>query len=76
VRQQFGLYAAIGHCFLYPLFGSSRELSNGPCAIMALLTSQFGKAGITGDTRAAVLLTFICGVTQIAMAVMNIGMID
>jgi hypothetical protein len=42
---------------------------------MALLTSQFGKAGITGDTRAAVLLTFISGIIQMAMAVMNIGTI-
>lgn len=59
--------------FLYVLFGTARDLTNGPCAVMALLTAEFGQAGVTGNARTAVLLTFVTGIVQISMAVMNIG---
>ena len=35
---QYGLYSAFMGCFLYCIFGSSKDVTIGPTAIMALMT--------------------------------------
>jgi MFS superfamily sulfate permease-like transporter len=70
---QYGLYSAIGVCFVYALLGTSREMVSGPGAIMALLAAQYGQTALTGDVRPLMLLTFLSGIVQLTIAVFNGG---
>ncbi|XP_006635462.3 sodium-independent sulfate anion transporter [Lepisosteus oculatus] len=66
---QYGLYSAFMGCFIYCLFGTSKDVTLGPTAIMSLLCASY----IDHDPVYAVLLTFLCGVIQVAMAVLQLG---
>jgi sodium-independent sulfate anion transporter 11 len=58
-------------CFVYMVFGTARDINYGPTAVMALLTAEFCHA--VGDPRAAVLLTCLSGIIQVAIGFMHIG---
>ncbi|XP_063054679.1 sodium-independent sulfate anion transporter [Engraulis encrasicolus] len=66
---QYGLYSAFMGCFIYCVLGTSKDVTLGPTAIMSLLCSYY----IGGDPVYAVLLTFLCGVIQAAMALFRLG---
>ena len=38
LEPQYGLYSAFMGCFVYIVFGSSKDITIGPTAIMALMT--------------------------------------
>ena len=44
-RSQYGLYSAFMGCFMYCIFGSVKDITVGPTAIMALLTSEHVNKG-------------------------------
>lgn len=55
--------------FIYCVFGTSKDITLGPTAIMSLLCSAY----IGGDPVFAVVLTLLCGVIQTGMALMRLG---
>ncbi|XP_051765668.1 sodium-independent sulfate anion transporter [Ctenopharyngodon idella] len=66
---QYGLYSAFMGCFVYCIFGTSKDITLGPTAIMSLLCSPY----IGGDPVFAVVLTLLCGVIQTGMALLRLG---
>ena len=54
---QYGLYSAFMGCFTYCVFGSCKDITIGPTAIMALMTSVHAQYG----PQYAVLLSFLSG---------------
>ncbi|KAG5853528.1 hypothetical protein ANANG_G00026930 [Anguilla anguilla] len=66
---QYGLYSAFMGGFIYCIFGTSKDITLGPTAIMSLLCADY----IEHDPVYAVLLTFLCGVIQASMAVLRLG---
>jgi len=73
----YGLYTAIIPMLIYPLLGSSRRLSVGPVAIIALLVGSGIAPLAAGDLGLFVLyaatLAFIVGVIQVSMGVFRLG---
>lgn len=67
---QYGLYSAFMGCFVYTIFGSVREITIGPTALMALMTYQ---QVIGRGPEFAVLLCFLSGVVQLLMSVLHLG---
>uniref|UniRef100_A0A8C9TVW1 Solute carrier family 26 member 11 n=1 Tax=Scleropages formosus TaxID=113540 RepID=A0A8C9TVW1_SCLFO len=66
---QYGLYSAFVGGFVYCVFGTSKDVTLGPTAIMSLLCSYY----VDRDPVFAVLLTFLCGVIQTSMAILRLG---
>ncbi|CAH0563575.1 unnamed protein product [Brassicogethes aeneus] len=72
LEPQYGLYSAFVGCFVYTIFGSCKDITIGPTALMALMTYQqvIGK-----NTDYAILLCFLSGIVQVLMAVLNLGVL-
>jgi sodium-independent sulfate anion transporter 11 len=69
---QYGLYSAFVGCFVYTVFGTCKDITIGPTALMALMTYQ----QIVGrNTDYAILLCFLCGIVQLAMAILHLGVL-
>uniref|UniRef100_A0AAY4EFY8 STAS domain-containing protein n=1 Tax=Denticeps clupeoides TaxID=299321 RepID=A0AAY4EFY8_9TELE len=66
---QYGLYSAFMGCFIYCVFGTSKDVTLGPTAIMSLLCASY----MGSDPVYAVLLSFLCGSIQAAMAILRLG---
>jgi len=67
---QFGLNSAFLGSYLYVVFGTIKEASIGPTAIMSLLTYEFTHGlGI----EYVVLLTFLNGCVELIMGLLNLG---
>ncbi|XP_044584519.1 sodium-independent sulfate anion transporter-like isoform X1 [Cotesia glomerata] len=67
---QYGLYSSFMGCFAYLIFGSTKDVTIGPTAIMALLVQSFvSKFG----NDFAVLLCFLSGCIIILMGLLHIG---
>lgn len=71
--MQYGLYTALMAGFVYCLFGTSKDASLGPAAIMSLLTAEFGHSMIEGDPTYAIGLSLVSGLAQITMGFLHIG---
>lgn len=69
---QYGLYSAFMGCFIYCIFGTSKDITLGPTAIMSLLCSAY----IGGDPVFAVVLTLLCGIIQAGMALLRLGKME
>ncbi|XP_014470113.1 PREDICTED: sodium-independent sulfate anion transporter-like isoform X2 [Dinoponera quadriceps] len=67
---QYGLYSGFMGCFVYLIFGSSKDVTVGPTAIMALLTQ---KHVMKLGEDVAVLICFLSGVVITAMGVLHLG---
>ena len=79
VPLQNGLYAAAAAAILYPIFGTSRQISMGPSSgLAAVAAGAVLAAGITGEAEIA---TFVAGITLAAgvlfllLAVLRMGWI-
>ncbi len=77
VPLQNGLYAAAAAAVLYPVFGTSRQISMGPSSgLAAVAAGAVLAAGITGGAEVA---TFVAGITLAAgvlfllLAVLRMG---
>lgn len=62
-------------CFVYVLFGTSKDITLGPTAILSLLTASL--TGTCGDVEdrinCALSLTFLSGAIQLALGLLNLG---
>jgi len=74
-----GLYAAAAGAILYPIFGTSRQISTGPSSgLAAVAASAVAAAGITGTADAAsfvALMTVLAGLLFLLLAVLRMGWI-
>lgn len=66
---QYGLYSAFMGCFVYCLFGCSKDVTLGPTAIMSLMVEHFAK----GVPLLAVALTLYCGIVQLFLGTFRLG---
>lgn len=72
VLFQYGLYSAFLGCLVYVVFGSCKESSVGPTAIMAILIRE----NIHGlGPPFAILLCFLTGLVQLLMGFLQLGKI-
>lgn len=73
----YGLYAAFLPVIVGALWGSSRQLSTGPVAMVSLLTgsilAQFATPGSEAFITFAIALALMVGVMQLAMGLFRIG---
>lgn len=60
--------------FVYAILGTSKDITLGPTAIMSLLTAAFATSPVENDPTYALLLTFFCGVVQLLLGVLHLGM--
>jgi sulfate permease, SulP family len=75
----YGLYASFLPVIVAAMWGSSRQLSTGPVAIVALLTaSGLAPLAATGSESyivLAILLAFLVGIIQLALGLLRMGAI-
>ena len=63
-------------CFVYTIFGTSKDIALGPTAIMSLLVASKATSIHQPDSinvRNAVALTLLSGLVQFIMGICNIG---
>ncbi|PIK41532.1 putative sodium-independent sulfate anion transporter [Apostichopus japonicus] len=74
---QYGLYSAFMGCFVYCLFGTSKDITVGPTAILSLLVATYGYPDkhdpTINDAQLAIILAFLCGIIQFIMGVFHLG---
>ncbi|KAI8436033.1 hypothetical protein MSG28_004160 [Choristoneura fumiferana] len=69
---QDGLYSSFMGCFVYVIFGSCKDITLGPTALLALMTYE----QIQGrGAEYAILLCFLTGVVQLAMGMLHLGVL-
>lgn len=66
---QYGLYSAFMGCFTYCVFGSAKDITIGPTAIMALMTNTYAQYG----PQYAVLLSFLAGIIILICGLLRLG---
>ncbi|KAL0893135.1 hypothetical protein ABMA27_014766 [Loxostege sticticalis] len=69
---QDGLYSSFMGCFIYIIFGSCKDITLGPTALMALMTYQQIQ---NRNADYAVLLCFLTGVVQLVMGMLHLGVL-
>lgn len=73
LEPQYGLYSAFVGGLIYALLGGCREVTIGPTALLALMTSRHtGLGGISGP-HLAILLCFLSGIVEFVMALLKLG---
>ena len=79
IPLQNGLYAAAAGAILYPIFGTSRQISTGPSSgLAAVAASAVVAAGVTGIDDVAsfvAMITLVSGVLFLLLAVFRMGWI-
>ena len=79
IPLQNGLYAAAAGAILYPIFGTSRQISTGPSSgLAAVAASAVAVAGVTGIDDAAsfvAMITLVSGGLFLLLAVFRMGWI-
>jgi high affinity sulfate transporter 1 len=79
IPLQNGLYAAAAGAILYPIFGTSRQISTGPSSgLAAVAASAVAAAGITGTHDVAsfvAMITLLSGGLFLLLAVFKMGWI-
>ncbi len=75
----YGLYAAFLPPMIAALFGSSRQLSTGPVAILALMSAAcletFATPGSSTYITYTILLTFMVGAFQFVLGALRLGLV-
>ncbi|CAK9817234.1 Sodium-independent sulfate anion transporter [Anthophora quadrimaculata] len=72
LEPQYGLYSAFMGAMVYIVFGSCKDITIGPTALMALMTHEYVQ-GRNADF--AILLAFLCGLLQLLMAFLRLGVL-
>ncbi|KAK9509028.1 hypothetical protein O3M35_006442 [Rhynocoris fuscipes] len=70
LQPQFGLYSGFVGCFVYLVFGSCKDITIGPTAIMALMTQKYVDSH---GPDFAVLLAFLTGVVIFIFSILRLG---
>lgn len=73
LEPQYGLYSAFIGCIVYAVFGGCRELTIGPTALLALMTSRHTSLGGESGPQLAILLCILSGMVQLLMAGLKLG---
>ncbi|XP_053692779.1 sodium-independent sulfate anion transporter [Sabethes cyaneus] len=73
LEPQYGLYSAFVGGLVYALLGGCREVTIGPTALLALMTSRHTGYGGNSGPQFAILLCFLAGVVELLMAVLRLG---
>ncbi|GAU96475.1 hypothetical protein RvY_07913-2 [Ramazzottius varieornatus] len=75
VPLEYGLYSAFMGCFAYTVFGTAKDITLGPTAVLSLMTgASFPKSASESDrAHYAILLSFFVGIVQLILAVFNLG---
>lgn len=73
----YGLYASIIPCFIYAIFGSSRQLSVGPTAVVSILVAmsigELVEPGSPKFIELAITLALLIGVIQLLLGFFRLG---
>ncbi|XP_056018218.1 sodium-independent sulfate anion transporter-like isoform X2 [Ostrea edulis] len=72
---QYGLYSAFMGCFVYCFFGTAKDITLGPTAIMSLMTATFATSKIENDATYAIVLCLITGCVQLLLGLLNLGIL-
>ncbi|KAK9739693.1 STAS domain [Popillia japonica] len=72
LEPQYGLYSAFMGGFVYSVFGTCKDITIGPTALMALMTYQ---QIVNRSTDYAILLCFLSGIVQLLMSVLHLGVL-
>ena len=67
---QYGLYTAFAGPIIYAVFGSVKQITMGPTAVMALMTFQYTSKG---GAPYAIVLSFLAGCLEFIAGVLNLG---
>uniref|UniRef100_A0A8D8U5A1 Sodium-independent sulfate anion transporter n=1 Tax=Cacopsylla melanoneura TaxID=428564 RepID=A0A8D8U5A1_9HEMI len=70
MEPQYGLYSAFIGCFVYIVFGSSKDITIGPTAIMALMSQKYVEAH---GPDFAILLSFLSGCVILFLGILHLG---
>ncbi|KAL9693744.1 hypothetical protein quinque_013029 [Culex quinquefasciatus] len=70
LEPQYGLYSAFMGCFVYALFGSCKDVTIGPTAIMSLMV-QVHVANL--GPAFAILSAFLVGCVVLGLGLLNLG---
>lgn len=73
LEPQYGLYSAFIGGVVYALLGGCREVTIGPTALLALMTSRHTGLGGNSGPHLAVLLCFLAGIVELIMALLKLG---
>ncbi|XP_065828995.1 sodium-independent sulfate anion transporter-like [Oscarella lobularis] len=69
---KYGLYASFMGCFVYAIFGTSKDITLGPTAIMSqIVVAARGDNGV----GYVFVMTLTCGIIQFALGFLKLGMI-
>ncbi|XP_044731995.1 sodium-independent sulfate anion transporter-like [Chrysoperla carnea] len=70
IPAEYGLYSGVMGCFVYMIFGTSKDINIGPTAIMSLMIQSYtGKFG----PDIAVLLCFLSGCVIFLFGLLHLG---
>ncbi|XP_034936756.1 sodium-independent sulfate anion transporter-like [Chelonus insularis] len=72
LEPQYGLYSAFMGAIVYVIFGSCKDITIGPTALMAIMTHEYVQ-GKSADF--AVLLAFLAGCLQLVMACLHLDVL-
>ncbi|XP_034243364.1 sodium-independent sulfate anion transporter-like isoform X2 [Thrips palmi] len=72
LEPQYGLYSGFMGSFVYVLFGSTKDITVGPTAIMALMTQTYV---LSYGADFAVLLTFLSGCVITLFGLLQLGFV-
>ncbi|EDV51508.1 sodium-independent sulfate anion transporter isoform X1 [Drosophila erecta] len=73
LEPQYGLYSAFVGGIIYAMLGSCRQVTIGPTALLALMTSRHTGLGLGSGPAYAILLCLISGIVELGMAVLKLG---
>uniref|UniRef100_A0A1B0C4U1 STAS domain-containing protein n=1 Tax=Glossina palpalis gambiensis TaxID=67801 RepID=A0A1B0C4U1_9MUSC len=73
LEPQYGLYSAFMGGIVYAFFGSCPQVTIGPTALLALITSHHTGFGLTSGADYAILLCLISGIVEFLMAILRLG---
>uniref|UniRef100_A0A1A9WSN2 SLC26A/SulP transporter domain-containing protein n=1 Tax=Glossina brevipalpis TaxID=37001 RepID=A0A1A9WSN2_9MUSC len=73
LEPQYGLYSAFMGGIIYAFLGSCRQVTIGPTALLALITSHHTSFGLTSGADYSILLCLISGIIEFLMAILKLG---
>ena len=69
---EYGLYSSYIGPLVYLIFGTAKDITMGPTAVMSLIVAAYTKGNYP---QYAVLLTFCAGITQLLIGVLQLSML-
>lgn len=70
LSNEYGLYSSFMGCIVYCIFGTSKDVSLGPTAILSIMVATYN---IPGCSDTAVTLSLYVGIILLIMGIFNLG---